>query len=168
MERLWAPWRMAYIEQGEEEGCIFCLELTPSSMEDKLVLCGEKDTLVMLNKFPYNNGHLLIAPRRHVAELADLNPREWWKLSLALKESLSILKAVVNPEGFNLGMNLGASAGAGVAAHLHYHLVPRWKGDTSFMSALADVRVIPEHLKQTYAKLAPHFRDFSQRLKDSC
>ena len=142
--------------------------MPPSTMEDKLVLCGEKDTLVMLNKFPYNNGHLLIAPRRHVAELADLNPREWWKLSLALKESLSILKAVVNPEGFNLGMNLGASAGAGVAAHLHYHLVPRWKGDTSFMSALADVRVIPEHLKQTYAKLAPHFRDFSQRLKDSC
>jgi ATP adenylyltransferase len=162
VKRLWAPWRMAYIEQQDAEDCIFCLDAVDFDLKDKLILYKGKETLVMLNKFPYNNGHLLVAPRRHMAELDELSPVEMAELSRALQLSVTVLKKALNPQGFNLGMNLGTIAGAGVAWHLHYHIVPRWKGDTNFMPVLADVRVVPEHLDQTYERLIPFFKDLGK------
>ncbi len=162
VERLWAPWRMAYIEQPDSEGCVFCLDAADFDLREKLILYKGEETLIMLNKFPYNNGHLLIAPRRHMADLEELSLAETAELSWALQQSVAVLKKALNPQGLNLGMNLGAIAGAGVAWHLHYHIVPRWKGDTNFMPVLADVRVLPEHLNQTYEKLSPFFKDFGK------
>lgn len=156
---------MAYIEQAEPQFCIFCVAVPQENWPEKLILFQEGDSSILLNKFPYNNGHLLIAPRRHVADLTELTHQELGKLSWALKESVNIIKKSFNPQGFNLGMNLGATAGAGVADHLHYHVVPRWKGDTNFMPVLADVRVIPEHLEITYRKLAPYFLELLESLK---
>jgi ATP adenylyltransferase len=111
-----------------------------------------------MNKFPYNNGHLLVAPWRHVSDLGALSEEEMVDLMRWKKRSCSILKEVMRPEGFNIGLNIGAVAGAGVESHLHYHIVPRWAGDINFMTVLADVRSIPEHLAQTYQKLLVHFQ----------
>ena len=157
MKVLWAPWRMEYI-LGEDKspGCIFC----PAPAEDlreRLVLFSGRLTRVMMNKYPYINGHLLISPLRHVPGLEDLTSAELLDLMVKLRESLAILQKVMRPDGFNVGLNLGVVAGAGVGSHLHYHVVPRWAGDTNFIPVFAEVRVIPEHFRQTYERLAPHF-----------
>lgn len=162
MERLWAPWRMGYFTREKPKGCIFCPDLGAGDWEERLILYAGEAVLIMMNKYPYNNGHLLIAPRRHTGDLLELTDEELYKLSWAIRESVGILKKVMNPHGFNLGMNLGAVAGAGVSAHLHYHLVPRWEADTSFMTIISDVRVLPEHLKDTFCRLAPHFKNLGE------
>jgi ATP adenylyltransferase len=154
MEILWAPWRMAYIGGEQEPGCLFCRVLSdPSADGDNLVLWREPGALVMLNKFPYNSGHLLVAPVRHTGDFAELHPEEVADLTSALQRAVKLLQQVLTPDGFNLGMNLGKAAGAGIADHLHFHAVPRWNGDTSFMPVLGETKVINEHLEATAAKL---------------
>jgi ATP adenylyltransferase len=149
---------MDYILGKEkDQGCIFC----PAGGEDlveRLVLFNGRLSRIMMNKYPYVNGHLLIFPLRHTSGLDDLTPEENLDLMNKLRLSIAILKKVMHPDGFNVGINLGIVAGAGVEDHLHFHVVPRWNGDTNFIPVFADVRVIPEHFRQTYERLAPHFQ----------
>ena len=161
MEVLWAPWRMAYIESAAagkrtDGGCIFCGALEGEPRE-RLLLGAGAASLVMLNRYPYGSAHLMVAPRRHTASLAELPVDEHGDLAETLRRALRTLEEVLRPEGFNLGMNLGACAGAGVKDHLHWHVVPRWTGDTNFMPLLAEVRVMPQHLLATYDTLRPAF-----------
>ena len=154
MDVLWAPWRMTYIGAAREEReCIFCAARAGEARE-RLLLGTTAHSLVMLNRYPYQNGHLMLAPRRHAADLPTLPAAEHTDLAETLRRALASLENALNPEGFNLGVNLGACAGAGVRDHLHWHIVPRWAGDTNFMPVLADVKVLPEHLAETRGKLA--------------
>ena len=154
MKTMWAPWRMEYILADKEDECIFCNAITKTT--DLTLYKGDK-TMVVMNKYPYINGHLLVAPIRHVSILDNLNKDEMGCLLMRVNTSISILKKVMNPDGFNVGLNLGKVAGAGVEEHLHFHIVPRWYGDVNALTVFADVRVIPEHLLATYHKLKPHF-----------
>jgi len=156
MQVLWAPWRMAYVGGEREPGCLFCMA-PGEDPRQRLVLGTTAGSLVMLNRYPYQNGHLMVAPRRHAAKLGELPAAEHVDLGETLRRSLESLEAAVGPEGFNVGMNLGVSAGAGIADHLHWHIVPRWSGDTNFMPFLAEVRVMPQHLLDTYDRLRPMF-----------
>jgi len=158
VQNLWAPWRIEYILGKREPYCIFCPEGGGLSDEERLILHRGTHTMVMMNKYPYNNGHLLVAPWKHVSEMDGLRDEEMLDLMKWIKLCTQVLKRAMNPEGFNVGMNLGAVAGAGVKDHLHFHVVPRWGGDTNFLTVFADIRSIPEHLKQTYTKLLPHFK----------
>lgn len=160
MKTMWAPWRMEYILAEKEDQCIFCDAL---SQNDELVLYKGPDTLVLMNKFPYINGHLLVAPVRHLSGLDQLSKHEMGEILATVDRSVEILKQVMNPDGFNVGLNLGKVAGAGVEEHLHFHIVPRWFGDTNALTVFADVRVIPEHLKTTCGNLKPHFRNLDRR-----
>ena len=163
MKVLWAPWRMEYILSDKEEGeCIFCPGDNRSQDQARLVLYVGSLTFVIMNRFPYINGHLLVAPVRHVPDLESLTEKETLDLLFMVRRSIEVLKKVMSPEGFNVGLNLGSVAGAGVEAHLHFHIVPRWNGDTNYMSVLGEVRVIPEHIVETYGKLLPHFRKLKQ------
>ena len=122
-----------------------------------MTLYKGRETLVVMNKFPYINGHLLVAPVRHIAALDELNKPEMGELLATVERSVGILKAVMKPDGFNVGLNLGRVAGAGIEEHLHFHIVPRWSGDTNALTVFADVRVIPEHIQETYNNLKPYF-----------
>lgn len=159
MKNLWAPWRMEYIlsDQGEHS-CIFCPGEDKEASKERLVLYVGPLTMVMMNRYPYNNGHLLVAPLKHISELGALSREETLDLINLVNQSISILKEVMEPEGFNVGLNIGKVAGAGIEKHLHYHIVPRWNGDTNFMTLFGEVRVIPEHIQQTYDNLLPGFR----------
>jgi ATP adenylyltransferase len=160
MKVLWAPWRMEYILSDKEKtGCIFCTGNCRTDEEERLILHAGSMSIVMMNKFPYNNGHLLVAPVRHTPGLEALSPEENLDLILMVKKAIEILKKEMRPEGFNVGLNLGKVAGAGVEEHMHFHIVPRWSGDTNFMTVTGDVRVIPEHIRETYIKLKPYFED---------
>jgi ATP adenylyltransferase len=154
MQTLWAPWRIEYILGEKEQGCIFCKAFL---QENALTLFKSKTSMVLMNKFPYINGHLLVAPVRHASGLDQLDREELSDLMTLVRESTIILKQAINPDGFNVGLNLGKVAGAGVEEHLHCHIVPRWFGDSNFMAVLADVRVIPEHVQATHDKLKPYF-----------
>jgi ATP adenylyltransferase len=154
METMWAPWRMEYILGDKDKGCIFCKAL---SEQDNLTLYKGEETMVIMNKFPYINGHLLVAPVEHLSALDQLSKGEMGDLLGTVEQSVGILKKVMNPDGFNVGLNLGKVAGAGVEEHLHFHIVPRWFGDTNALTVFADVRVIPEHLITTYNNLKPCF-----------
>ena len=154
MKTMWAPWRMEYILGEKGEGCIFCRAL---SDQDNLTLYKGKETMVVMNKYPYINGHLLVAPTRHLSLLEQLSKKEMGDLLETVEKSVGILKNVMNPDGFNVGLNLGKVAGAGVEEHLHFHIVPRWFGDTNALTVFADVRVIPEHLQATCKNLKPYF-----------
>jgi ATP adenylyltransferase len=145
---------MEYILGEKEEGCIFCRAL---SDQDNLTLYKGTTTMVVMNKYPYINGHLLVAPIRHLSSLEQLSKSEMGDLIETVEKSVGILKKVMNPDGFNVGLNLGKVAGAGVEEHLHFHIVPRWFGDTNALTVFADVRVIPEHLQTTCNNLKPHF-----------
>ena len=158
---------MSYIlDEDKPTGCIFCLAGDGVGV-DNLVLGVGENCLVMMNKFPYNNGHLLIAPKRHLAHLHQLSPEESRELMELTNLSVEAIKKEMSPEGFNVGLNLGRVAGAGIEEHLHFHVVPRWNGDTSFMTVLDQVRVIPEHIRATYEKLRPHFGSLTQSKGDS-
>jgi len=160
VKTMWAPWRMEYILSEKNDRCIFCDAL---SQNDELALYKGPDTLVMMNKFPYINGHLLVAPVRHLSGLDQLSKHEMGEILATVDRSVEILKQVMNPDGFNVGLNLGKVAGAGVEEHLHFHIVPRWFGDTNAFTVFADVRVIPEHLKATCDNLKPHFSNLDRR-----
>lgn len=154
MKTVWAPWRIEYILSDKEESCIFCDAL---SKNDDLTLFKGEITMAMMNKYPYINGHILVAPVRHLSALDQLDSEETQSLLITVEKSVGIIKKAMNPDGFNVGLNLGKVAGAGVEEHLHFHIVPRWFGDTNALTVFADVRVIPEHLQTTYNNLKVYF-----------
>ena len=160
--QLWAPWRGVYIRKtsnGQRARCIFCFgALKAASRRRRLVLYAAPEVSVMLNRYPYNNCHLLIAPRRHVAALDELSAAESDAVNKLLIDSVRILTKALGPHGFNLGANLGRVAGAGIADHLHWHVVPRWNGDTNFMPVMTQTRVASEHLEASFELLQPLFR----------
>ncbi|MGA1975000.1 MAG: HIT domain-containing protein [Conexivisphaerales archaeon] len=155
MDRLWAPWRMKFIGSGSKD-CVFCS--LPLAGEDKksLILSRGHHAFVMMNRYPYNNGHLMVAPFRHVLDPGDLKVNERLELWNLIGDSMSILRKTVRPSGFNIGANIGRASGAGFE-HLHMHIVPRWDGDTNFMPILGEAKVIPEYLEETYEKLLSAF-----------
>jgi ATP adenylyltransferase len=158
MDRLWAPWRMQYIAGPAKPGCLFERVLEHPDEEDaQLVLWRPAGAIVLLNKFPYNPGHALVAPRAHKASLEELDDEESLDLMRALRRTITVLRRVMSPHGFNVGVNIGREAGAGIPDHVHFHVVPRWNGDTNFMAVIDDVRVINEALLQTAEKLRQAF-----------
>ncbi|MBN1848603.1 MAG: HIT domain-containing protein [Deltaproteobacteria bacterium] len=166
MKVLWAPWRMEYILSDKKDiPCIFCPGQDRTKDEDRLILYVGILTMVMMNKYPYNNGHLLVAPIRHLSDMEALTDEESLDLLLTVRRVIAILKKTMNPEGFNVGLNLGQVAGAGVEDHMHFHIVPRWNGDNNFMTVLGDVRMIPEHIRDTYRKLKPYFEALRQSIE---
>lgn len=157
MERLFTPWRMAYIRSVHQEGCIFCDML---EVDDRatLILHRGRHAFLVLNRYPYNNGHLMAVPYRHVDSLELLTTEELTEVMALTTLSLRVLRRAWQPEGFNIGINIGKVAGAGVKDHVHCHVVPRWSGDTNFMPLFADTRVIPQALEETYAELTGTLR----------
>ncbi|HEV8353636.1 MAG TPA: HIT domain-containing protein [bacterium] len=162
MKQLWAPWRLAYIQQDHPEGCIFCRAVDGNRDRETLVVHRRPRTFVIMNLYPYNSGHVMVVPNRHVGRPADLDDAELLELMQTTVLSHRALEAVFHPEGSNIGMNLGRAAGAGIDDHLHVHVVPRWVGDTNFMPVLGDVKVIPEQLEATYDRLAAAFAELEQ------
>jgi ATP adenylyltransferase len=147
---LWAPWRLEYIASAaEEDGCVFCAEAAGELGEDTLVVHRGERCLALLNKYPYSSGHLLVAPLRHIGGFDELDDAEALELHRLAGAGMEALRSVYAPQGFNVGWNLGRAAGAGIVDHVHQHVVPRWGGDTNFMPVLADVKVLPEHLRET-------------------
>lgn len=160
MERLWSPWRMQYMSAAGEtasSGCVFCAHLAAGDDEAALILFRGERTFVFLNAFPYNTGHLMVAPLRHAGDVGDLDQAERSELFELTCRSVEIVRRAMGAEGFNTGMNLGAAGGAGIPGHLHMHVVPRWNGDTNFMPVTGNTKVLPEMLADTYAKLKPAF-----------
>jgi ATP adenylyltransferase len=160
METLWAPWRMKYIKEEAREkgpGCLFCPRIAANQDSANLIVYREPLTVVFMNKYPYNSGHILVMPKRHVGAMDDLDPKELFELFDLVRKSLRAMDQVMKPHGYNIGINLGDVAGAGVPEHLHVHIVPRWNGDTNFMPVIGDVKVIPEHILETRDKLALAF-----------
>jgi ATP adenylyltransferase len=163
MERLWAPWRMEYILNDKPSGCIFCVPATPEEDRERFILHRTDLSFVMLNRYPYTNGHLLIAPCRHTSDMNELGDAEMLDLFSTMRLCRNVLQETATPDGFNAGINMGRAAGAGVDEHIHLHIVPRWNGDTNFMSVLSDVRVMPENLAATYDRLFPAFLPFRRK-----
>ena len=158
MDRLWAGWRMAYIKQatsrkGKPEPCLFCGKGRATPGPRSLVLAASPRAVVMLNLYPYNVGHVMIAPRRHLRSIAQLTPEEAVEVTAWLGRVEKALGSVYRPNGYNIGLNLGRAAGAGVLGHIHWHVVPRWNGDTNYMPVTADTKVLPESLDRTYRRL---------------
>ena len=157
MKPIWAPWRMSYIEMKKPEGCILCQAPQQDRDIGNLILYQGGQNFVIMNRYPYNPGHLMIAPYRHLASLEELTEEELHEHFDIVSRSIRVLRQVFSPDGLNLGMNIGKVAGAGMADHIHTHIVPRWQGDTNFMPVIADVRVVPEALAETYQKLKGRF-----------
>ena len=158
---LWAPWRMKYIRDlADSGGCFFCDYLkTPDKDRENFVLWRTGNAMVVFNRFPYNNGHLLIAPKRHIADLDDATDKELLEMMKLIRESKKALSTAVKPHGFNVGMNFGRCAGAGLPGHMHIHIVPRWDGDTNFMHVCSDTDVISQSLTELYDQL----KDLSEK-----
>lgn len=164
MQALWAPWRMELLQGEKPQGCIFCLfpaETGEANDRKNLIVGRTASSFAILNRYPYNSGHLMVIPRHHTADLGALPPPEFSDLHQLLRQSVEVLREAYSPEGFNVGMNLGKVAGAGIADHLHYHVVPRWGGDTNFMPVLGETKVLVEHLLAAQERLS---RLFAQRL----
>lgn len=160
VDTLWAPWRMEFIRAPKREGCIFCTLPSETGLEkdrENLVLGRTPRSFVLFNRYPYTSGHLMVVPRRHTADFTSLSVEESADLHGLLKLTVGVLAEALRPQGYNLGMNLGHAAGAGIADHLHYHVVPRWVGDTNFMPLVAQTRVVIEHLTASFDELRPHF-----------
>jgi ATP adenylyltransferase len=156
-EQLWAPWRLEYVQQADElPGCVFCLAAEGDD-EDRLVVHRGDSAFVLLNRYPYASGHLMVAPLRHEGDFAALDDGEVVEIHRQAAHGMGALAQAYGPQGFNVGWNLGRAAGAGVVDHVHLHVVPRWVGDTNYMPVLADVKVIPEHLAETRRKLAENW-----------
>jgi len=153
MEHMWAPWRMEFILTEKPDDCILCQKPAQNDDEGNLILHRGRLNFVILNKFPYNPGHLMVAPYRHIATLEDMTDEELMDHFSMVRRCTKAMRGVLEPAGFNIGINLGKIAGAGIDSHAHTHIVPRWSGDTNFMPVLADTRVLPEGLASTFAKL---------------
>lgn len=169
MDRLWAPWRLAYIQSadkkeptpapldllpGADPDCFLCQAAVDPDQRGRLTVLRQDEVVVVLNRYPYNNGHLLVAPRRHVGKLEELSPPEQAQLMQMMIRMVKTLEQVIEPQGFNVGLNLGRVAGAGLPGHLHWHIVPRWNGDTNFMPVVADLHVIPQSLDALWELLS--------------
>ena len=158
MKHLWAPWRMEYIGGEQPPGCLFCRVIeNPDDKDAELVVWRPEDAIVIMNKFPYNPGHAIVAPKAHVPGLEELDDNQTTHLMRALRRTIEVLRRTLTPNGFNVGANIGRAAGAGIPDHVHLHVVPRWDGDTNFMPVIDDVKVVPEALAQTAAKLREAF-----------
>ena len=152
--QMWAPWRLAYVaEAGSQDGCVFCAEAAGDLGDQSLVVAAGERVFVLLNKFPYSSGHVMVATQRHIADLGELDEAETAEIHRLTVRAIDALRAVYRPDAFNVGWNLGEVAGGSIAGHLHQHVVPRWAGDTNFMPVLADVKVLPEHLLETRDRL---------------
>ena len=149
MDILWAPWRIEYIKRTKEPGCIFCIKPRERADKKNLIIYRGKTSFVIMNFYPYNNGHLMVVPFRHTADLSDLTRDEKLEIMDLLAKSKDALNRAMSPDGFNIGMNLGQVAGAGVKDHLHFHIVPRWNGDTNFMPICGHTKVVSEALEET-------------------
>lgn len=158
MKRLWAPWRMEYILGDKTQGCVFCTELKEDRDRKNYILYRGTRAFVIMNIYPYNNGHLMVIPYKHVETLEELPDSTLKEMMVLTKECCTILREAMNPQGFNVGVNVGSAAGAGIKEHLHIHIVPRWSGDTNFMSVMDDLRVMPQHLKETFDILEKGFK----------
>lgn len=163
MKVLWAPWRMEYILSEKDDCCFICDAAQDGPSEGNLLLFRGDKALVLMNRFPYNNGHLLVAPVAHTSDLSDLTGEEYGETMELFRVSFEILGEHLSPEGFNAGINLGKTGGAGLEEHLHFHVVPRWNGDTNYMPVVSDTRVIPEALIETYRALRPLFEKYGQK-----
>ena len=154
MRRIWAPWRIEYIRSKKPQECIFCQKQKEDRDAENYILARGKKNFVLLNLYPYNPGHIMVAPYRHLSNLQDLTDDELFEHFDMVRKSVSALRNEYNPQGFNIGMNLGNAAGAGIEDHIHTHVIPRWNGDTNFVTVVSDLRVIPHALDATYAELA--------------
>jgi ATP adenylyltransferase len=157
MEQIWAPWRVQYIRMEKPSGCVLCEKPAQNSDAQNYILYRGSKNFVIMNSYPYNPGHLMVAPYRHVADLDGLADDELGEHFKIVSRCTKLLREVFNPQGFNIGINLGKVAGAGIDEHVHTHIVPRWQGDTNFMAVISDVRVVPEALAETYHKLKGRF-----------
>lgn len=162
MKRLWAPWRMRYIVGPKSENCLFCEIAAQDNDRENLILWRTESGFVVLNRYPYNNGHLMVVPYKHVPSIENLDLPILADLMSMVQKGLALLRAAMHPEAFNIGINIGAAAGAGIAQHVHIHIVPRWSGDTNYMAVLADTRVIPDSLESTYDQLLRTLRNQNQ------
>ena len=156
-EILWAPWRMEYILGEKESGCIFCTRINQDSDKENLILLRGGNNFVIMNKYPYNNGHLMVVPNRHTSEFDSLSDPEKLEMMNLVSKSMNVLKKTVNPDGFNVGLNIGKIAGAGIDDHLHFHIVPRWVADTNFMPVVGQTKIISEDLGETWERLKEGF-----------
>ena len=158
VERLYTPWRLGYVtNQAEAPGCALCRARDGQDGADRLVVHAGETCFVVMNLYPYTGGHVMVTPKRHVASLSEATPAELAELMALARRLEEVLREVYRPDGINLGMNLGRAAGAGIADHIHLHVVPRWSGDTSFMTTVSDTRVIPEDPEQACRRLRPYF-----------
>ncbi|HBY61858.1 MAG TPA: HIT family hydrolase [Solibacterales bacterium] len=165
MDRLWTPWRYRYVSKAAPpDACIFCLKASEQSDEENLVVHRGAHNFVLLNLYPYTNGHLMIAPYQHVAELEAASPEACAEMMILMRRTCVALRELYRPAGLNLGMNIGESAGAGVAGHIHMHVLPRWTGDASFMTTVGETRVMPELLAETWRRLRDAFPRTADRL----
>ena len=155
---LWAPWRMDFIKIVEEPGCFLCRAIEEDRDEENLVLARGETCFCIMNRYPYNNGHLMVSPKRHRGTLNQLTLKELQEIMLMVRQAQNALADTVHPHGFNIGANIGRCAGAGLPGHFHMHIVPRWNGDTNFMPVLADTKVIPQALSELYSMLAEGMR----------
>jgi ATP adenylyltransferase len=158
MKQLWAPWRMEYVKSEKSDECIFCSLPKANDDTKNYILHRGQSAFIIMNIFPYNSAHLMVSPFRHIGCLTAQNTDESKEMNNLNRRAIEILRAVINPEGFNVGYNIGKAAGAGYDEHIHCHIVPRWMGDTNFMPVLGETKVHPEHLKTTYKKLLPLFK----------
>jgi ATP adenylyltransferase len=162
MQKLWAPWRGKFILGEKEKGCIFCKRLKEKKDDKNLILFRGEKSFIIMNRFPYNTGHLMVCPNRHTGTLENLTESEMADLMKTTQVSIKLLKSTLKPEALNLGMNLGKVSGAGVANHLHIHIVPRWTGDTNFMPVLAETKVVSISLGEVFRKLKKNLREYSK------
>jgi ATP adenylyltransferase len=153
MDRIWAPWRIQYVTAACPEGCIFCDKPADGRDDENMILHRSKLAFLMINAFPYNNGHLMVAPFRHLGDISGLMDEELLEMMKLVQYGKELLSKAFSPDGFNIGINMGKVAGAGIADHIHIHIVPRWNGDTNFMPVIADVKVMPQALESTYKAL---------------
>jgi ATP adenylyltransferase len=159
VDRLWSPWRAAYVQAAHDEAsaCLFCGLAARGDDEAAMIPHRDEEAFVLMNAYPYNPGHLMVAPYRHVGDLEGLTPEELRGAMLEVQLAARALREAMSPDGYNVGMNLGRVAGAGIPDHVHWHVVPRWSGDTNFMPVVGETRVLPESLEDTYRKLRPRF-----------
>jgi len=157
MRPIWAPWRSTFVSAGKCKGCIFCDAPKPNQDDEAMIFARRASIFGMMNRFPYNTGHVLIAPYRHVTAVEDLSAGEWEEMRCLMSDCISAIRGSMAPDGFNIGFNVGKTAGAGFE-HIHMHIVPRWNGDTNLMPVLADTKVMPEHLEMTFAKIRDRLR----------
>lgn len=165
MKVLWAPWRIEYIRSPKHEGCIFCDFPRENRDRERLILHRGRYSFVIMNNYPYNPGHVMIAPYRHVGRWEDLTDEELLEMMRLSQLMIKVIKKVMNPDGFNMGVNLGRVAGAGIEDHVHLHIVPRWNGDTNFMPVVADTKVIPESLQEAYDELKAAIEEMMEESK---